>query len=178
VVSGKVVVVASAVDPPATRDGMGISKVQFLVDGLVKRTDTSADYTYSFDASKLANGTHTITAVAYDTGDPSSSSTASIDVTVAKVDTTKPSTPAGFSAAALDAHTIRLRWKASTDDESGVARYEVRRDGVRIASALTNGYDDGGLGAGSRHSYTVVAVDGVGNVSSSSPKKSATTLKN
>ncbi|HEX4363615.1 MAG TPA: hypothetical protein VHZ75_03635 [Solirubrobacteraceae bacterium] len=38
-------------------------------------------------------------------------------------------------------------------------------------------YEDGGLAAGRKHSYVVQAVDGSGNTSSSSSKKSVTTAK-
>jgi len=47
------------------------TKIEFAVDGTVKWTDTAAPYTYgsgsggSFDTTKLANGSHTLSATAY-----------------------------------------------------------------------------------------------------------------
>ena len=41
------------------------SKVEFLVDGVAKFSDSSAPYGGSLDTTKLANGNHTLTATAY-----------------------------------------------------------------------------------------------------------------
>lgn len=48
------------------RDPAGVTKVTFSIDGKVKATDSSSPYADSIRTRKLANGTHTITATAYD----------------------------------------------------------------------------------------------------------------
>jgi len=50
-----------------------ISKVEFLIDGTVVNTDTTAPY--EFSATGVANGSHTAAARAYDSGSPALSTT-------------------------------------------------------------------------------------------------------
>ncbi len=59
-VSGTVVVSATATDD------IGVSKVEFLIDGTLKQTSSSAPYSYSFASSSLSVGNHTIVVKAYD----------------------------------------------------------------------------------------------------------------
>jgi hypothetical protein len=47
-------------------DNVGVSKVEFYVDGALKGTDTTAAYSMTLDSTTLANGSHTLTAKAYD----------------------------------------------------------------------------------------------------------------
>jgi hypothetical protein len=47
-------------------DNVGVTKVEFYVDGVLKGTDTSAAYSMTLDSTTLANGSHTLTAKAYD----------------------------------------------------------------------------------------------------------------
>ncbi len=73
-VSGTVTVQASASDDD------GVAKVEFSVDGVKQRTDTSSPYTYAWDTTTVANGSHTIQARAFDTADQTAQS--EVDVTV------------------------------------------------------------------------------------------------
>jgi Big-like domain-containing protein/calcineurin-like phosphoesterase family protein len=64
-------------------DDNGVAGVQFKVDGAnVGAEDTSAPYEISWDSTAVADGTHTITAVARDTASQTSTS-APVNVTVA-----------------------------------------------------------------------------------------------
>lgn len=47
-------------------DNVGVSRVDFVVDGNVKGSDTSAPYSLALDSTTLANGSHTLVARAYD----------------------------------------------------------------------------------------------------------------
>jgi len=47
-------------------DNVGVTKVEFYVDGALKSTDTTSPYSYSWDSSSVANGSHSLTAKAYD----------------------------------------------------------------------------------------------------------------
>lgn len=81
-VSGIVNVTATATD-----DG-GVVKVEFFIDGLLKQTDTTAPYTFSWDTQTVSNGSHTITAKAYDIVNNTAADT--ITVTVDNVTMTSP----------------------------------------------------------------------------------------
>jgi hypothetical protein len=47
-------------------DNVGVTRVEFYVDGALKGTDTTAAYSMTLDSTTLANGGHTLTAKAYD----------------------------------------------------------------------------------------------------------------
>lgn len=62
-------------------DNVGVSKVEFYVDGALKATDTSAPYSASLDSTTLADGSHSLVAKAYDAaGNMGTSSTVSFSV--------------------------------------------------------------------------------------------------
>jgi hypothetical protein len=47
-------------------DNVGVSKVEFYVDGTLKATDTTSPYSATLDSTTLANGSHSLVAKAYD----------------------------------------------------------------------------------------------------------------
>ena len=59
-VSGTVSVTASA------SDNVGVTKVEFYLDGVLKSTDTTSPYTWSWDTTGTPNGAHSLTSKAYD----------------------------------------------------------------------------------------------------------------
>jgi len=59
-VSGTTSVTASATD------NVGVTKVEFYLDGALKSTDTSSPYSWSWDTTTATNGSHSLTSKAYD----------------------------------------------------------------------------------------------------------------
>ncbi|HJV21361.1 MAG TPA: M4 family metallopeptidase, partial [Holophagaceae bacterium] len=57
-------------------DNVGVTKVEFYVDGVLKGTDTTSPYSMTLDSTTLANGSHTLTAKAYDAAGNVGTSTA------------------------------------------------------------------------------------------------------
>ena len=47
-------------------DNVAVTKVEFYVDGALKGTDTASPWSLAFNSSGVANGSHTLTAKAYD----------------------------------------------------------------------------------------------------------------
>ena len=47
-------------------DNVGVTKVEFYVDGVLKGSDTTSPYSMTLDSTTLTNATHTLTAKAYD----------------------------------------------------------------------------------------------------------------
>ena len=93
------------------------------------------------------------------------------------VDTTLPSTPGGLTAqASTTAAEVTLNWTASSDAESGISRYALKRDGATIANVNGTTYTDRGLQEATTYQYTVVAVNGAGLESSASNTASTTTV--
>jgi hypothetical protein len=74
--------VAGTVSINATAsDNVGVTKVEFYVDGALKSTDMTSPYSYSWDSTSVANGSHALTAKAYDAALNVGTSTA-VNVTV------------------------------------------------------------------------------------------------
>ncbi len=59
-VSGTTSVTASA------SDNVGVTKVEFYLDGVLKSTDTTSPYSWSWDTTTATNGSHSLTSKAYD----------------------------------------------------------------------------------------------------------------
>jgi hypothetical protein len=77
------------VDANAT-DNTAVTKVEFKIDSDQPTTDTTAPYSFSWNSASVANGTHTITATAFDAA--GNSTPTSIQVTVQNV-TSQPPAP-------------------------------------------------------------------------------------
>jgi hypothetical protein len=73
-VKGQVTISASA------SDNVGISKVQFYVNNVLKKTFSSGPFDYSWNTKSIKSGTFTITVVAYDMNGNTASD--SVNVTV------------------------------------------------------------------------------------------------
>ncbi len=50
----------------AASDNVGVTRVEFYVDGVLKATDSSSPYSATLDSATLADGTHALLAKAYD----------------------------------------------------------------------------------------------------------------
>lgn len=59
-VSGTTTVTASA------SDNVGVTKVEFYLDGALKSTDTTSPYSWSWNTTTATNGSHALTSKAYD----------------------------------------------------------------------------------------------------------------
>ena len=62
-------------------DNVGVTNVEFYVDGSLKGSDSSSPYSLSFDSTTVSNGSHSLTAKAYDAaGNVGTSSSVSFSV--------------------------------------------------------------------------------------------------
>ncbi len=57
-------------------DNVGVTKVEFYVDGVLKGTDTTSPYSMTLDSTTLSNASHSLTAKAYDAAGNVATSTA------------------------------------------------------------------------------------------------------
>lgn len=74
-ITGNVSVTASA------SDNVGVTSVQFLLDGVVQSTDTTSPYAWSWTPTAVLNGVHTLTSRAFDAANNNTTS-AGVSVTV------------------------------------------------------------------------------------------------
>jgi hypothetical protein len=125
-VSGAVTVSANAAD------NVGVTRVEFYVNGALAGTDAAAPYQYSWNTAALANGSATLFARAFDAAGNSRQS-ASVTVTVANVvapppDTTKPTVSIASPTSGNVAGTVTV--SANAADNVGVTRVEFYVNGA------------------------------------------------
>ncbi|HET8559507.1 MAG TPA: Ig-like domain-containing protein [Marmoricola sp.] len=159
-VSGTTTVAATA------SDNVAVTRTELLVDGTSIGTDTTAPYTFSWDTTKVADGSHSLVLAAYDAAGNTGSSPP-VTVTVRNADSTAPTAPTGVTATAVSAGEVRLGWSASSDNV-GVTGYSVMRDGVLLDTTTATTYRDTTVKPDTSYTYRVLARDAAGNVSPSS----------
>jgi chitinase len=166
-----------AVSANATDSDGTVTQVQFFRGTTSLGIDTSSPYSVSW--TNAAAGSYAVKAVATDNaGATGTSALANITVNpVTTPDTTAPSVPAGLSAPSVTSSSVTLTWTASTDNAggSGIAGYDVYRNGSLIGSPSSVGYTDSGLSAATAYNYRVRARDNAGNASAQGTQISATT---
>jgi hypothetical protein len=164
-VSGTITVTATA------SDNVGVAKVDFYVDGMLKSTDTSSPYSYVWITTALSNGTHTLQAIAADAAG-NSASTAVMSVNVAN-DTTAPTVAMGSPASGATV-TGTITVTATASDNVGVVKVDFYVDGVLSATDTSSPYsfswNTTTLSNGS-HTLQAIAADAAGN-SASTPLRS------
>lgn len=148
-------------------DNVGVSRVEFYVDGVLVGTDTTAAYSLSLNSTTLANGSHSLTAKAFDAAGNSATSTA-VAFTVSN--TTADTAPPTVSATETGTSgTITLA--ATASDNVGVAKVEFYVDNVLKATDTTSPYSttlDSTTLANGSHTLTAKAYDAANNVGTSS----------
>ena len=152
-----------------------IARVDFYAGKTLLGRDTSAPYAITWDGAAI--GSHVLKAVAVDNRKASTSS-ARVTISVqAAADTIAPGVPSGVAATAQTGDSISLQWNPATDNVggSGVAGYDVYRDGAKVGSTVATAWTDTGLAADTAHAYGVRARDAAGNVSAQSAAVIAST---
>ena len=83
-------------------DDVGVSKVEFWVDGALKGSSSTLPYSLAFDSRTLPNGTHSLIAKAFDAAGNTATSTA-VSFSIANANTTLTETSANGSIATANA---------------------------------------------------------------------------
>lgn len=160
-ISGTVSVAASATD------NVGVTKVEYYLNGTLKSTDTSTPYVYSLSTASLASGTYTLMAKAYDAAGNIGQS-GNVSVTVVN-DTTAPTvslTSPVNNATVSGTTTIT----ATAGDNVGVSKVEFYRSGVLLSATNVAPYSYGWnttTVANGSYTLTAKAYDNTGNVAQS-----------
>jgi len=161
-------------------DSVGVTKVEFWLDGQLKASDTSSPYGMAWDSTTVADAGHSWTARAFDAaGNVGSASVAFTTANTAPAptptpspsDTTPPSvavTSHGSGSTVSGAVTV----SASASDNVGVTKVEFWLDGQMKASATSSPYafarDSADGGGRCAHTWTALAFDAPGNAASAS----------
>ncbi|HTL97905.1 MAG TPA: M4 family metallopeptidase [Holophagaceae bacterium] len=144
-------------------DSIGVTKVQFLVDGVIKAADTTAPYSSYFNSTTLTDGSHTLEVKAFDAAGNAGSS----GPIAFSTDNTAPASVSG----SVTGTSGTVHFDASATDNVGVAKIEFFVDGVLKASDSSapfgTYFNTTALSNGS-HTLVVKAYDAAGNSASSS----------
>jgi serine/threonine protein kinase/chitodextrinase len=156
----------------ASRDNVGVAGYEVYRDGTLIANVPQPGYT---DTGLAPASTHRYTVRAFDASNNASADSAPMTVaTLQAPDTSPPSTPAGLGAIGTGPNTIDVSWQAAHDNV-GVTKYQLFRDGTKVADVAGTSYTDQGLTADTSYSYTVRAVDAANNASAPSAPASAHT---
>lgn len=150
----------------AATDETGVVKAELLVDGVLSATSSAAPFVFSWDASKVASGAHTLSVKVSDAAGNSASDLIDVTVTGGVVDTIAPvvnvTSP---SAGATVSGTVSLT--ATASDNTGMVGIDVLVDGVRVGSCTSSpcavSWNSATVADGS-HSVSAQAFDAAGNV--------------
>lgn len=160
-ISGTVSVTASATD------NVGVTKVEYYLNGVLKTTDTATPYVYSLNTTSLATGTYTLMAKAYDAaGNVGQSS----DVSVSVVNDTTAPTVSLTSPASNTTVNGTVAIKASASDNVGVSKVEFYANGSLLTATNVAPYSynwSTSAVANGAYTLTAKAYDNTGNVSQS-----------
>lgn len=150
-------------------DDVGVTQVELFVDGTYFATDTVSPYSFAWDTTAVANGTHTLMARAYDAaGNVGESAPVSVTVLNPVPDTTPP-TLTIVSPAAGATVTGNVSVTASAQDGVGVAKLEFFVDGVLSGTDTAAPYAfvwNSAAASPGAHTLSLVATDTSGNVAS------------
>lgn len=156
------------VDVSAT-DNVGVTKVELYANGILVATDLTAKYSFSWDTSKVVDGTASLVAKAYDSaGNKASSPTVSVTVantTTTTADTIKPIiTSLNLKQGSVISPTLQYV-NVSATDNVGVARIKVYLAGTPITftgSSFSYSWNTSALAAG-WHRVSIYAYDAANN---------------
>jgi chitinase len=165
-----------AIGANAADSNGSVARVEFFRGSVSLGVDTSAPYGVTW--SNAPAGSHALHAVATDNaGASTTSAVVNITVNAGQPDTTPPGVPGGLASPSQTANSITLAWNASTDNAggSGIAGYDVYRNGSLVGSPGGTGFTDGGLAASTSYNYRVRARDNAGNASAQGAQITATT---
>lgn len=151
-------------------DNVGVAKVELRVNGALLATDTASPYAFSWDSTKVVNGTANLVATAYDAAGNAAPST-TVAVTVSNATVAKDTTPPVITILSPTLSSIlgtSLMLSDSATDNSGSAAISqsVYVNGKLVATAsggsLSYKWNTRNLKAGS-YTLQFVAKDAAGN---------------
>ena len=158
----------------AASDAGALDHVDFLVDGNVVGTDTSAPYNFSWDSTTVADGTHTITSRAVDTaGNTTTSSPASVTVNNTTAPAVSVTSPNG---GATVGGTVSVTASAAATSPHTVSKVDFYADNQLFATATSSPYtvswntlDPAATAYDGSHTLTAKVTDSTGLVTTSAP---------
>jgi hypothetical protein len=150
-------------------DNVGVAGVQFQLDGAnLGAEDTTAPYSTSWNSTTVANGAHTLSAIARDAAGNKSTATVTVTVNNPVPDTTPPTVSiASPATGATVSGSITVT--ATASDNVGVAGVQFQLDGANLgAEDTTAPYStswNSTTASNGAHTLSAIARDAAGNKS-------------
>ena len=148
-------------------DDAGVARVEFLVDGVLVASDTTAPYSVAWDSGSWTNGSHTLSARAYDSLSNVATS-AAVPVT-----TSQPTTKVSLTSPTPNAYVKGLvPLNATATDDQGVVKVEFYVDGTLLGTDTTAPYElswDSTLVADGAYTFSAKAYGPLGIPATSLP---------
>jgi len=148
-------------------DNVGVSKVEFYVDGALKGTATSTPYSMTLNSTTLTNASHSLVAKAYDAANNvGTSSAVSFTINNPVSDTIAPTVSASESGTSGN-----ISLSATATDNVGVTKVEFYVDGALKATSTSSPYSttlNSTTLANGTHSLVAKAYDAANNIGTSS----------
>ncbi|MGH0601739.1 lytic polysaccharide monooxygenase [Bacillus mycoides] len=148
-----------------------LTRADLELIGTVKHDGSAAsnNLSHKINVPTDRSGYHAILAV-WDVADTVNAFYNVIDVNLVnneKPDTEAPTQPSGLQVVKATSNSVELNWKPATDNV-GVKEYQVLRNGEVINTVAGTSLVDKKLSPNTDYTYTVKAVDAVGNISKES----------
>ncbi|MGU3370268.1 lytic polysaccharide monooxygenase [Bacillus mycoides] len=148
-----------------------LTRADLELIGTVKHDGSAAsnNLSHKINVPTDRSGYHVILAV-WDVADTVNAFYNVIDVNLVnneKPDTEAPTQPSGLQVVKATSNSVELNWKPATDNV-GVKEYQVLRNGEVINTVAGTSLVDKKLSPNTDYTYTVKAVDAVGNISKES----------
>ena len=155
-------------------DNVGVASVSFYCDGSLIATDTASPYVANWDSTTVADGSHTLSAVATDAAGNSATSSVSVTVsnnaTVGGGDLIAPTITITSPASGSKIGKSGLKVSVNASDNVGVVKVQLYLDGVLVATSTSSPWTTS-IGTKSistgTHSVYCVAYDAAGNTGTS-----------
>lgn len=155
--------------------GSGLARYRVYRDGTLLSEVAAPTTSYTDTTSGAGSHVYAVSAVDVAGNESVKSASAAVTVPVCSTDTKPPSKPKNVTATAATCERVTLAWGASSDKGgSGLAGYDVYRDGAWLVRATTTSAADAKVQPGRAHVYVVRAADGAGNQSPDSEPASVT----
>ncbi|HEY8868880.1 MAG TPA: hypothetical protein VIM30_05775 [Candidatus Limnocylindrales bacterium] len=152
----------------ASTDNVGVAGYRVSRNGTQVATVTGTSWS---DSGRSPATSYTYAVVAYDAAGNVSSGASVQGTTMA--DSQPPSAPSGLTATGASSTSVALSWSASTDNV-GVAGYRVSRNGILVGTTTGRTWTDNAAAAATGYTYSVVAFDAAGNVSTAATATATT----
>jgi M6 family metalloprotease-like protein len=163
-VSGTTTVTASATD------NVGVTSVEFYVDGVLAATDNSAPYSFAWNTTSVADGSHSLSSKAYDAaGNAGTSPAVTVNVSNEVVVDTTPPVISGVTSVKTSGSAFEIRWTTNEPASSDVIINGTTYADPDPANVTSHVRGFSGARKNTTYTYYVRSTDAAGNTSQAGP---------